>query len=144
MFKQVLCTLLIAGGIATGSSQLAVWQARAQRSPFEPCTIRETEISNSSPPNTVQIDLCAEIDITVNVSGIRPTLKEPTPSVASTDGQDAALGPLFYIESEPALIGTGQSVRILKIWPTRQGTGEITFYQFNGQVRAITKVTVVR
>lgn len=79
-----------------------------------------------------------------NVSGIRPTVKEPTPTVASTDGRDDTLGPLFYIEPEPAPVGSGQSVRILQILPTRQGTGEITFYQFNGQVRAVTKVTVVR
>lgn len=111
---------------------------------YEPCIISETEVANSNPPAQAKIDICGEIDITVNASGTGPIEKEPAPTVATTDGMDGTLGPVLFVDSAPEPIGSGQSWRILRLLPLRKGTAEVTFYKPDGSVRAIMKVTVGR
>lgn len=116
----------------------AVLPAKAET----PCSFQEMGFSLSNPPQVLTIGFCDAINITINVSGIRPTVSEPNPSLATTDGLEATEGVVLIGDFMPLRMDDGRTYRVARIIPMREGTAEITFYNFDGSVRAVTKVTV--
>lgn len=135
--RKTLNRFAAAAVIALSLALPAVSPAHAETT----CFFNEIEVGLSHPPKDLSIGFCDAINITVNVSGIRPTISSPDPTLSTTDGRDAD-GAVLAGDFQPLRLGDGRIVRIARIVPLREGTADITFYNFDGSIRAMTKVTV--
>lgn len=136
--RTTFSRLIVAAALAMSGALPSIPTAHAETA----CSFNEIEIDNGNPPADLTVGFCDAIAILTNVSGIRPTVSEPSPGLASTDGRDEQQGSVLAGDFMPLRLDRGHYVRIVRIVPMREGTAEITFYNFDGSVRHVTKVIV--
>jgi len=135
----IITRLIAIASIAASLTSFAIPAVNAETT----CSFNEMGFGISEPPQVITIGFCDAINITMNVSGIRPAISEPTPSIATTDGLESTEGAVLSGDFMPLRLDDGRNVRVARIIPMREGTAEITFYNYDGTVRMVTKITVV-
>lgn len=96
------------------------------------------EIGLNDPPATMDLKVGDQLKVTVTF-GVAPQPMLPHPKSKTTDGQSSDTLTADYV---PQPIGTGQSVQVARFTADRAGTADIIWTTYEGDVRAVTKITV--